>query len=348
MTRPSVEALGRMGRARGVRILVAGLAAAAIVLLPYQLELTWVRIALIALVWGVLASGLNILAGFCGLLDLGFVAFFAIGSYFSAIVTTRFVPVDSISIFVLAVDLLVGGLLAALAGGIIGYPTLRLRGDYLAIMTLGFGEVIRQTVINVPSLTNGPRGIRGIPIPSILGRELTSVESLFIFAAVLAALSLTLITRLLRSHLGRAWVAIREDEDVAESLGVPTARYKLYAYVCSAFFAGMMGVFFVHVQRFISPDSFNLFENIVILTLVVIGGLGSLAGPLLGAGVWFVSQEVMARLALVRANPETRQMILAAVLVGIMLLRPGGILGPARTLTKPTVDSAAKAGGEDG
>lgn len=320
------------------RNVVAGIALAiALIVCPYVVQPGWVRVGLIAIIWGVLASGLNILAGFCGLLDLGYVAFFAIGSYVSAIVTTKVIVApsgaDTSVWWVFVFDLILGGVLAGLAGVIIGHPTLRLRGDYLAIMTLGFGEVIRQIAINTPSLTNGPSGIRAIPLPSVIGIPVRSLQGLFLLGALLSAISLLVISRLLRSHIGRAWVAIREDEDVAESLGIPTSRYKLYAYVAGAVFAGMMGVFFVHVQRFISPDSFVLFENIVILLLVVIGGLGSLWGPVIGAALWFVTQEELARLGIVQAHPEFRQMILATVLIIIMLLRPQGLLGPAKTLT---------------
>lgn len=332
----SLRALAKLGinRRRSFSILVGAVVSVLIFFLPDLVQPRWVRVALIIIIWAVLASGLNILAGFCGLLDLGFVAFFAIGAYFSGIVTTRIVVSNDITTvwWVFVVDLIAGGLLAGVAGAVIGYPTLRLRGDYLAIMTLGFGEIIRTTAINWTSVTNGTRGIRGIPNPSVLGLPITSLEGLFYLGVVLAGIGLFVIHRLLRSHVGRAWISIREDQDVAESLGIPTSRYKLYAYIAGAVFAGMMGVFFVHVQRFISPESFSLLENVIILLLVVIGGMGSIWGPLLGATIWFVSLEQLAKLEIVQAHAEVRQMILAAILIAIMVVRPRGLLGEAKTL----------------
>jgi branched-chain amino acid transport system permease protein len=215
---------------------------------------------------------------------------------------------------------------------VIGYPTLRLRGDYVAIMTLGFGEIIRQVALNWASLTNGPSGIAGIPLPSVLGLHVETISALYYLALALAAICLILISRLLRSPIGRAWVSIREDEDVAESLGIPTARYKLYAYVCGAVFAGVMGAFFAHVLQVISPDSFSLFENVVILLLVVVGGLGSLWGPVVAAAIWFVLLEGLGHLAVVQAHPELEQMLLATILIVLMLVRPSGLFGEARTL----------------
>jgi branched-chain amino acid transport system permease protein len=323
-------------RWRGASLATGAIVAASLFLLPHLVQPVWIRVGLFIVIWSVLASGLNILAGFCGLLDLGYVAFFAIGGYFSAIMTTRYVvapPGQFTSVWwIFLVDLVGGGLLAGLAGLIIGYPTLRLRGDYVAIMTLGFGEVIRQTALNWSSFTNGPSGIRSVPLPSILGVGIESVQGLFYLSAVIALVCLVMIRRLLRSHIGRAWVSIREDEDVAESLGVPTARYKLYAYVAGAVFAGIMGVFFAHVLQFISPDSFSLFENIVILLLVVVGGLGSLLGPVFGAAFWFLAVEELAHFSFVQLHPEVEQMLLAVILITMMLLRPHGLFGQARTL----------------
>ena len=215
----------------------------------------------------------------------------------------------------------------------IGYPTLRLRGDYLAIMTLGFGETIRTTSINWTSFTHGTNGIPGIPQPGLPGFEINTVVRFFYVAGVLALVAVVLIRRLLRSHIGRAWISIREDEDVAESIGIPTSRYKLYAYTSGAICAGCMGVFFAHFQQYISPDSFSLLENVIILLLVVIGGLGSLMGPILGSAIWFIGVDGLANITLVQQHPELRQMILAALLVLIMIFRPRGILGEAKTLT---------------
>jgi branched-chain amino acid transport system permease protein len=309
---------------------------AVVLSLPLYLPQYWVRLAILIAIWGVLGGGLNILAGYCGLLDLGFVAFFAIGAYFTAIVTTRLVvPPPGVSVtswWVFPFDVGAGGFLACIAGAIVGFPTLRLRGDYLAIMTLGFGELMYVFAINWKGLTGGSNGTPGIPLPSILGWPAGSVTRLFYVSAGLALGSFIMISRLVRSHIGRAWIAIREDQDVAESLGVPTARFKLLAYMSGAAFAGAMGAFFAHVQQFVSPDSFSLYENLIVLTIVVLGGLGSLWGAMGASLVWFGSQEWFHRTSLAQAHPDLQEIFLALLLITIMLLRPRGLFGEVRTL----------------
>lgn len=295
----------------------------------------WARVFVFVLIYALLASGLNIVVGFAGLLDLGFVAFWAVGSYFTSIlfveVLAKGYGVDVGSVWWLFyVNLLLGGCLAALFGMMLGYPTLRLRGDYLAIMTLGFGEIIRLVATNWVDLTRGPMGIRGIPVPGLFGYKLGSPVQLYLLGLVLLALTVFLIALLVRSYLGRAWVAIREDEAAAEAMGINTARYKLYAYSAGGFFGGVTGVFFAHSQQYISPLSFTLFENILILMLIVLGGMGTLAGPIIGAAIWVVFLEVARDLPFIQQYPELRFMALGILLVVLMIFRPQGLLGQKR------------------
>jgi branched-chain amino acid transport system permease protein len=283
----------------------------------------------------VLASGLNIVVGFTGLLDLGYVAFYAIGAYYTAVIFIQVlrnrygVDVDQYW-WLIWVNLLGGGMLAAIAGAILGYPTLRLRGDYLAIMTLGFGEIIRITANNWVGLTRGPSGISGIPAPSFFGYHFTSTKSLYYMGLGIAVLSLFVISRIVRSRIGRAWTAIREDEVAAEAMGIHTSRYKLLSYATGGFFAGMMGVFFGHYLNFISPSSFQLIESFTILCLVVLGGMGNIAGPVLGAVIWIGGQEYLRNFTFVQEHPETRGIAMGLILVVLMVFRPQGLLGSRR------------------
>lgn len=314
----------------GVVILVA-------LLVPYIMGGSdrWLTLFTIVLIYVVLASGLNIVVGFTGLLDLGYVAFYAIGGYYGAIVLVmvlkRRYGVDLDSVWYLTwINLLIGGGLAALAGAILGYPTLRLRGDYLAIMTLGFGEIIRIVANNWVGLTRGPSGISGVPKPALFGFEFQSGQRLYYLALALAALCLILISRMVRSRIGRAWMAIREDEVAAEAMGIHTSRYKLLSYACGAFFAGVMGVFFGSYLNFIHPSNFKLMESITMLALVVLGGMGNLVGPVVGAVIWIAIQEWLRDVPYVQDHPEVRGIAMGAVLVLLMVVRPQGLLGSRR------------------
>jgi branched-chain amino acid transport system permease protein len=295
----------------------------------------WITLMTIVVIYVVLASGLNIVVGFTGLLDLGYVAFYAIGAYYTAVIFIQVlrnhfgVDIDAYW-WLIWVNLLGGGLLAAAAGAILGYPTLRLRGDYLAIMTLGFGEIIRIVANNWVGLTRGPSGISAIPAPSLFGFHFTSALSLYFLGLGLAVLSLLVISRIVRSRIGRAWTAIREDEVAAEAMGIHTSRYKLLSYATGGFFAGMMGVFFGHYINFISPSSFKLIESFTILSLVVLGGMGNIAGPVLGAIIWVSMQEWLRDFSFVQAHPETRGIAMGLILVVLMVFRPQGLLGSRR------------------
>ncbi|HUK76209.1 MAG TPA: branched-chain amino acid ABC transporter permease [Thermoleophilia bacterium] len=323
------------GPTRRQRLLLVVLLAVAIALPFVVQEDRWVTLMTVVVTYVVLASGLNIVVGFTGLLDLGYVAFYAIGAYYTAIIfqtvlVTKFgVNIDHYW-WLMWVNLVVGGLLAALAGVLIGYPTLRVRGDYLAIMTLGFGEIIRIVASNWVGLTRGPSGIPGIPAPALGGYHFTTSKSLYFLGLALALVSLWTISRIVRSRIGRAWTAIREDEIAAEAMGIHTSRYKLLSYATGAFFAGMMGVFFGHYINYISPSSFQLMQSFLILSLVVLGGMGNIAGPVLGATIWIALQEYLRNFTFVQIHPETRGIALGLVLVLLMVFRPQGLLGSLR------------------
>jgi branched-chain amino acid transport system permease protein len=311
-------------------------------------------------IFAVLALGLNIVVGLAGLLDLGYVAFFAVGAYSWAIFGSPQANAIFGSGFPLAPTwfyvFLVGGLLlAATAGILLGLPVLRLRGDYLAIVTLGFGEVIRVLANNLDkpiNFTNGPKGITPIARPPIPAHLVSS--SLYIYFLVLLIVVLVIVVnrRLEDSHIGRAWEAIREDEVAAQAMGVPLVRAKLLAFACGASFAGVMGVLFAAKQVFVSPESFTFLESIGVLAMIILGGMGSIPGAILGATVVTVlNLQVLKGLSLWLnelknagvvvlgynlANLPTQlepakyeRMIFGVILVLMMIFRPQGIL-PAR------------------
>ncbi|MGN6765408.1 MAG: ABC transporter permease [Rhizobiaceae bacterium] len=308
-------------------------AAAAVMFLP--ISDYWLRVVIVALVYGMLATGLNIVVGFAGLLDLGYVAFWSVGAYFSSIlfvlVLKNTYGIDPATVWWLFyVNLVAGGLLAGLFGAFVGYPTLRLRGDYLAIMTLGFGEMIRIVTTNWVGLTRGPMGIRGIPNPSLFGFSLDRPRSLGLLAVALCALILVIASRLVKSYVGRAWVAIRDNETAAEAMAIDTRRYKLLAYSIGGMIGGMTGVFFAHFQQYISPFNFTLFDNILLLMLIVLGGLGTFVGPFVGAFIWVTFLQVAQEWPIVQAFPESRYAMLGLILIALMLYRPQGIAARAR------------------
>jgi len=282
------------------------------------------------LIYAMLASGLNLIVGFTGLLDLGFAAFWAVGSYVSGII---FVLVLQNSYGVAFTDVwwllyplfFVGGAIAVLFGMLIGFPAVRLRGDYLAIVTLGFGEIVRIILTNWIEVTRGPMGIRGIAPPNMFGYSLSGPRSLFFFALVMAVLLVLAIHQLVRSRIGRALVAIREDEDAAAATGINTAAYKLLAYGCSAAIGGIVGVFYAHMQRYIGPANFSFTENITLLLLIVIGGLGTIIGPFIGAALWVLFLQLSLNIPLVQIYPEIRYVFLGLALVCLMLYRPQGL-----------------------
>lgn len=303
---------------------------------PFIVSRGAVDLATLVLIYIMLALGLNVVVGLAGLLDLGYVAFYAVGAYTFALLYQYF----GIS-FWLALP--IGALLAALFGFLLGFPVLRLRGDYLAIVTLGFGEIIRILLNNLTSLTGGPNGIGGIPDPTLFGMEFGrrvkeegnvsfhetfgiaysgehKVIFLYLIALVLAIFTLLVIRRFMRMPVGRAWEALREDEIAARSLGMSRTAVKLSAFTIGAFFAGFAGTVFASKQGFISPESFVFLESAIILAIVVLGGMGSQVGVILAA----IAVTILPELA--REFAEYRMLIFGAAMVLMMVWRPQGLL----------------------
>ena len=320
---------------------------------------TWVRIIDMALLYVMLALGLNIVVGFAGLLDLGYIAFYAVGAYMVALLSSSHLS-DNFAFFHqhfpngLHIPLLLiiplGAGLAAIAGIMLGTPILKLRGDYLALVTLGFGEIIRIFMNNLGknefNLTNGPRGINRIDPVSVFGypldRTLTiggvqlTKEFLYYYLfLVLAAITIFVCYRLQYSRLGRAWMALREDDIAAKAMGINVRNVKLLAFALGATFGGVAGGMFAAFQGFISPESFSFMESIVILTMVVLGGMGHIPGVVLGALVlYFLPEflrftvEPMQKAVFGKLLIDTailRQLILGLCMVLIMLFRPKGL-----------------------
>jgi len=258
-----------------------------------------------------LALGLNFVVGYAGMLDLGFAAFFAIGAY-----TTGLLSVD-LHWPVLAT--LPVALVGAVAGAVfIGGPTLRLRSDYLAVVTLGFGEII-QNVVNNLNQTGGPEGIYGIPPLSVAGLSVTSTAGYYYVFLVLVVCFAVVSVRVRRSRLGRAWLAIREDEDTAQAMGIKVRRYKLYAYMAGSVFGSLTGSFYAPAFIAIAPPSFGFNESLLVVMAVSIGGMGSVWGALLGAGVVVAFPEIFRQFA------QARLLVFGLVLVLVMVLRPQGV-----------------------
>jgi branched-chain amino acid transport system permease protein len=316
----------------------------------------WVRIADMALLYVLLALGLNIVVGYAGLLDLGYVAFFAIGAYMYGLLASPHLT----ETFPWIAALFSSGMhmplwivipasagLAGFFGVLLGAPTLRLRGDYLAIVTLGFGEIIRiflNNLDNPVNITNGPKGINQIDALSFFGLnlgksihigsfELVSVSLYYYMFLALVVLSVLISHRLQLSRVGRAWMAIREDEIAAKAMGINTRNLKLLAFGMGATFGGVSGAMFASFQGFISPESFSLMESIMIVSMVVLGGIGHLPGVILGAVMLSALPEVLRYVAgplqgMTGGRLDAsilRQLLIALAMIIIMLMRPSGL-----------------------
>jgi branched-chain amino acid transport system permease protein len=307
---------------------------------PFMASRGAIDLATLALIYIMLGLGLNVVVGLAGLLDLGYVGFYAVGAYSYALLNTYF----GLSFWEC---LPIAGLTAATFGFLLGFPVLRLRGDYLAIVTLGFGEIIRILLNNMTSLTGGPNGISGIPKPTLGGLEFNrtvkdggfgtfhdffgitynanhKVIFLYLMALVLVIATLFVINRLLRMPLGRAWEALREDEIACKSLGLNPTIIKLTAFTIGACFAGFAGSFFASRQGFISPESFVFIESAIVLAIVVLGGMGSQIGVVLAAIVMTVLPE------LAREFNEYRMLMFGLLMVFMMIWRPQGLLPMSR------------------
>lgn len=288
--------------------------AAVVVLLALSLPLVnsqsyTLRLGTDALIFVMLAVGLNVVVGYCGLLDLGYAAFFAIGAYTSGLLSTTFG-------WPILATLPVVVIMAVIGGVVIGAPTLRLRSDYLAIVTLGFGEIIRITANNL-DITGGPNGLFGIPDFGDFG--LRSDVAIYWVTAVVVSLAVIASSRLGRGRLGRAWRFVREDEDAAEAMGIHTYRIKFAAYVTGAIFGGLAGVLFAVHQTAISPPSFNFLWSALILMAVVLGGMGSTPGVVVGAFIISLLPELL------RGAENWRYFIFGVLLIVVMIFRPQGI-----------------------
>jgi len=323
-------------------------AAVALIALPFAVDATlgraWVRIIDVALLFILLGLGLNIVVGYAGLLDLGYIAFFAVGAYSYALLASPQFGIHGSFVALLPL----GALVAAVFGILIGAPTLRLRGDYLAIVTLGFGEIIRICLNNLNrpvNITNGPQGITLIdPLAlgdialnqtyTIAGVTVAPVHSYYFVFLACAATSIFISLRLEDSRIGRAWIAIREDELAARSMGINTRNVKLLAFAMGATFGGVAGGLFASFQGFISPESFTLLDSVMVLCMVVLGGMGNVGGVVLGALLLTALPEALRYagplqpdwLGAVYVDPSNLRMLLFGLaLVLMMLFRPAGL-----------------------
>jgi branched-chain amino acid transport system permease protein len=317
-------------------------------LVDQALGRAWVRVIDVALLYIMLGLGLNIVVGFAGLLDLGYIAFFAVGAYTYALLAS---PQFDIHLSFLLV-LPLGALVAAVFGVLLGAPTLKLRGDYLAIVTLGFGEIIRIFLNNLNrpiNITNGPLGITLIDPVSLGGVSLSKTQTLagLTFSAVhsyyylflmCVLLSVYINLRLEDSRVGRAWIAIREDEAAAKAMGINARNVKLLAFAMGATFGGVAGGLFASFQGFISPESFTLLDSIMVLCMVVLGGMGNVAGVVLGAVLLTALPEALRYVGPIQQEwfgrvwvdaSELRMLLFGLALVAMMLFRPAG-LWPSR------------------
>jgi branched-chain amino acid transport system permease protein len=324
---------------------VVGLIALALLVLVYPTTLPpfWQTVLVDQMgIYVLLAVGLNVVVGLAGLLDLGFIAFFAIGAYTTAYLTDK-LPVHPP--FTLTPFLVFPFAVAAalVAGVVLGAPTLRLRGDYLAIVTLGFGEIVRIVAVNSDEITNGPQGAFGIPHFTAFGYHWT-LDSLPYYYLLLAVVALIVFffRRLDDSRVGRAWAAIREDEVAAAASGIPTLRFKLLAFAIGASTSGFAGVIYASKVGFINPDNFPLLLSILVLTMVIFGGMGNIYGVILGAAVlgWLPN-------LLKDYVPATDRFIyFGALLVIMMIFRPQGLI-PSRRRAREIRLSEAGVGGAD-
>ncbi len=303
-------------RDRRSRIVSLGILLLVMLAMPLVSSFYQTNIMILALLYVMLALGLNIAVGIAGQLVLGYVAFYAVGAYAYALLNQFF----GLGFWAC---LPVGGLLAVLFGLALGFPVLRLRGDYLAIVTLGFGEIVRLTLLNWTSLTGGSGGIKNIPGPGFFGRQLPIEDNtIYIYYLVLLAVILTIvvITRLKNSRVGLALQALREDEIACEAMGIDLARVKLSAFALSSCWAGFAGVIFAAKNTFINPASFTFMESAMILSMVVLGGMGSIVGVVIAALILILAPEYL------RAFSEYRMLIFGAIMVIMMIFRPQGLV----------------------
>ncbi|MDQ0467916.1 ABC transporter permease subunit [Labrys wisconsinensis] len=313
--RDTVIARRTAGLPRLVGVLLLLAAAAALAAVPF-LPNYYVRVADSLLIYVLLGMGLNIVIGYAGLLDLGYVAFYAVGAYTYALLASPQFGLHLPFLLILPIGALLGGL----AGILLGIPVLRLRGDYLAIVTLGFGEIIRVVINNADGLTNGPRGITRIDRAEVFGLTIATPVAVYGLLLVTCVIVGVLVWRLEKSIMGKAWAAIREDQDAARGVGIDTTRAKLAAFAISAMIGSVTGVIFSAFQRFVSPESFTFQESVLIVLMIVIGGIGNILGIIAGAAVLLLLPEVLREFA------EWRILFLGGLMIVLIIARPQGLV----------------------
>ena len=291
---------------------------------PFLFSSYQTNIMTTALMYVMLGLGLNIVVGLAGLLDLGYVAFYAVGAYSYALLNYHFG-------FGFWAILPVGALLGVFFGILLGFPVLRLRGDYLAIVTLGFGEIIRIILENWNEFSFGPSGIANIPRPGLFGIRMSLNEAtiyLYFIMIVLCLFTIFVVNRLQDSRIGRAWIALREDEVACQAMGIDKTKTKLTAFALGAMWAGMVGVIFAAKTTFINPASFTFLESAMILSIVVLGGMGSIIGVIIGAFILILTPEYL------RAFSNYRMLLFGMTMVLMMVFRPQGIVTNVRRIYK--------------
>lgn len=292
-----------------------------VITFPFVLSVYQVNIMVTALMFVVLGLGLNIVVGLAGLLDLGYVAFYAVGAYSYALLNHHY----DLGFWA---ALPIGAALGFIAGILLGFPVLRLRGDYLAIVTLGFGEIIRLILENWNEFSLGPSGISNIDRPGLFGISLDFREAtiyIYFIMIALCVLTIFVVNRLEKSRIGRAWIALREDEIACQAMGIDKTKTKLAAFALGATWAGMIGVIFAAKTTFVNPASFTFMESAIILCIVVLGGMGSILGVILGALILILLPEYL------RAFSDYRMIVFGASMVLMMVFRPQGIISGVRT-----------------
>ncbi len=305
---------------------------AAMLIMPWVSSMYQSNIMISAMLYVILALGLNIVVGIAGQLVLGYVAFYAVGAYTYALLNQFF----GMGFWVC---LPLGGLVAVIFGLMLGFPVLRLRGDYLAIVTLGFGEIVRIFLQNWSDITGGPRGISNIPPPDFFGMEMDlSMTTTYIYYLVLVAVLITIliISRIKNSRVGLALQALREDEIAAQAMGIDITRVKLSAFALGSCWAGFAGVIFAAKTSFINPASFTFMESAMILSMVVLGGMGSISGVIIAAFILILAPEYL------RAFSEYRLLIFGAVMVLMMIFRPQGLVTSEQRKYRVPEENAAQ------
>ena len=280
------------------------------------------RIGTLCVMYTGLAMSLNLISGFMGQVSLGHAAFLGIGAYASAILSDR-------TGMPFIVTMLFAMLVAAVAGMLLGIPALKLSGSYLAIVTLGFCEIVRLVELNWVDLTRGPMGMTGIERPNLFGLQIKSQMSYYYLCLVLVLIIVFVLSNIINSHVGRGIMSVREDAIAASAMGVNVFRYKVMTFTISSAFAGMMGAFYAHYMRFIDPSAFNFDQSTQILSMVILGGLGSMPGSVLGAVLLTSIPELLREVLQNTPFSDARMLIYGLVLVIMMVFRPKGILGRA-------------------